>query len=63
MDWGSAKSPNCRGFTIEEFQMLDFSKIDLSEWINNYVEPEVKQQLNQNMQNQLNNVKQTLPSP
>ena len=28
--WGSAESPNCRGFTPEEFQKLDFSKIDLS---------------------------------
>lgn len=28
--WGSAKSPNCTGFTPEEFQMLDFSQIDLS---------------------------------
>lgn len=31
--WGSPKSPNCRGFTPEEFQLLDFSKIDLSEYV------------------------------
>lgn len=30
--WGTAESPNCRGFTPDEFQMLDFSKIDLSEY-------------------------------
>ena len=30
--WGSAKSPNCAGFTPAEFQSLDFSKIDLSEY-------------------------------
>ena len=30
-NWGSAGSPNCDGFTPEEFQMLDFSQIDLSE--------------------------------
>lgn len=30
--WGGAESPNCRGFTPEEFQMLDFSRIDLSEY-------------------------------
>jgi hypothetical protein len=30
-NWGSAKVPNCEGFTPEEFQMLDFSQIDLSE--------------------------------
>ncbi|MDO3377086.1 conjugal transfer protein TraN [Geoalkalibacter halelectricus] len=30
--WGHAQSPNCRGFTPEEFQMLDFARIDLSEY-------------------------------
>ena len=30
-NWGSAGSPNRAGFTPEEFQMLDFSQIDLSE--------------------------------
>ena len=30
--WGSAKSPDCRGFTQDEFQKLDFSKMDLSEF-------------------------------
>ena len=30
--WGSSKRPICRGLTPEEFQMLDFSLIDLSEW-------------------------------
>lgn len=29
-DFGTLKRPNCRGFTPEEFQGLDFSKIDLS---------------------------------
>ena len=31
--WGSAKEPNCRGFTPEEIEALDFSAMDLSEWI------------------------------
>ena len=30
--WGTPKSPNCRGFTPDEFQRIDFSKIDFSEW-------------------------------
>lgn len=30
--WGTAKSPYCRGFTPEEFQALDFSKMDLAEY-------------------------------
>ena len=31
--FGTPKSPNCRGFTSEEFQSLDFAKIDLSEYM------------------------------
>jgi len=30
--WGTPEGPYCRGFTVAEFQMLDFSKIDLSEY-------------------------------
>ena len=32
VDWGTAKKPYCRGLTAEEFQALDFSKMDLSEY-------------------------------
>lgn len=32
--WGPVKTPNCRGFTPEEFQALDFSRMDLSEYYN-----------------------------
>jgi conjugal transfer mating pair stabilization protein TraN len=31
--WGSPKSPNCSGFTPEEFASIDFSRIDLSEFV------------------------------
>lgn len=31
--WGSGDSPNCRGFTPEQFQKLDFSRINLQEFI------------------------------
>lgn len=31
--FGSPESPNCSGFTSEEFSMIDFSKIDLSEFV------------------------------
>ena len=34
--WGTAKEPDCRGFRPEEFQMIDFSKIDFSEYVENY---------------------------
>lgn len=30
--WGTPKKPICRGFTPDEFQALDFSKMDLSEY-------------------------------
>lgn len=33
MGWGWAEAPQCRGYTPEEFQKLDFSEIDLSEFI------------------------------
>jgi conjugal transfer mating pair stabilization protein TraN len=33
ISWGSAENPQCRGFTPEEFQKIDFSKIDLTEFV------------------------------
>ena len=33
LGWGTPESPQCRGFTISEFQNLDFGAIDLSEII------------------------------
>jgi conjugal transfer mating pair stabilization protein TraN len=33
ISWGSGENPNCRGFTPEEFQKIDFSKIDLTEFV------------------------------
>lgn len=31
--WGSAESPDCKGFSIAEFERIDFSRIDLSEFV------------------------------
>lgn len=31
--WGEAKYPDCSGFTMGQFTVLDFSRMDLSEWI------------------------------
>lgn len=50
-DWGDAESPNCRGFTPEEFQMLDFDKIDLSEYFGD-IENKVKQKTKNIYQNE-----------
>jgi len=35
--WGKPKKPNCRGFTIEEFQKIDASDFDFSEWTDSYM--------------------------
>ncbi|MFA7465339.1 MAG: conjugal transfer protein TraN [Syntrophales bacterium] len=35
--WGGAENPDCRGLTPDEFQMLDFSGIDLSEYFGDVV--------------------------
>ncbi len=62
-NWGDAKHPNCRGFTPEEFQKLDFSKMDLSEFYNSIsqnisqsVLNSMTQYIQNSLQNQLNNV-------
>ena len=31
--WGDPENPNCRGFTVEEISRLDFSAMDLSEYM------------------------------
>lgn len=31
--WGSPQSPDCSGFTLDQLSALDFSRMDLSEWI------------------------------
>ena len=51
-DWGGAESPNCRGFTPEEFQMLDFSRIDLSEYFGD-IKTKAASEVQQNMQRQV----------
>lgn len=39
ISWGTdPKNPDCRGLTLEEFGRIDFTKIDLSEWIGSLYE-------------------------
>jgi len=33
LDWGTAEEPRCRGFSLNELQRIDFTKIDLSDAI------------------------------
>ncbi|MEM1672311.1 MAG: conjugal transfer protein TraN [Archaeoglobaceae archaeon] len=54
--WGSPKNPYCRGFTPEEFQALDFGKIDLSEYYGDII-----RNINQNVENTINrNIQPTI---
>jgi conjugal transfer mating pair stabilization protein TraN len=47
--WVYAGSGNCRGFTPSEFQMLDFSKMDLSEYLG-----DIKAKAQATLQNTIN---------
>ncbi len=49
---GKPGRANCRGFTPEEFQALDFGKIDLSEYYAD-IQRNIQQNINQMIQNQL----------
>lgn len=57
--WGSAESPNCVGFTPEEFQMLDFSKIDLSEYFGD-IQTKAIEEIQQNMGDKVNEFYQNI---
>lgn len=50
--WGSPKTPNCRGFLPEEFQALDFNRIDLSEYIED-IQKNIRQNLAPQLQQQI----------
>ncbi len=50
--WGDHTSPNCKGFSPQEFQMLDFSRIDLSEFYSD-ISQTMSTSVKQNMQNSL----------
>lgn len=47
--WGSPKHPSCRGFTPDEFQSLDFNKIDLSEYVGD-IQKNIRQNIQGNVQ-------------
>lgn len=64
--WGTPDKPECRGFTPEEFEALDFAMIDLSEYyteiqdgLNTKID-NATQKINSSIQNRVN---QMSPSP
>lgn len=58
--WGDPKHPNCRGLTPEEFQRLDFSRIDFSEWINYEIRQNIIPSINTSLSNAINNLQTTV---
>ena len=63
LGWGEPKHPMCRGFTIEEIQRIDFSKLDLSEvfedLMKNY-QPQKLQGMGQKIGERLDSIKKGL---
>lgn len=53
IDWGGPESPNCRGFTPDEFQKLDFSKFNLTEFTDKALK-DAQQNINKNVGPQIN---------
>ncbi|MDO9527961.1 MAG: conjugal transfer protein TraN [Syntrophales bacterium] len=52
-NWGSAESPNCVGFTPEQFSMIDFSRVDLSEFISD-IQGQMKTNIEEGVENKIN---------
>jgi conjugal transfer mating pair stabilization protein TraN len=57
--WGSPQHPYCRGFTPEEFQALDFSRMDLSEYYSE-VEARAQSEIQINMKDKIDAYMQTV---
>ena len=57
--WGKAKDPVCWGFTPDQFQALDWSKVDLSEYYS-YIEKKVVPQATENAQKAVKNASQKI---
>jgi conjugal transfer mating pair stabilization protein TraN len=57
--WGTPKAPYCRGFTPDEFQALDFSKMDLSEYYAD-IEARTQGQIQIDMEGRINAYMQTV---
>jgi conjugal transfer mating pair stabilization protein TraN len=55
--WGTPEIPNCKGFTPDEFESLDFSKIDFSEYI-----AQIQLNLANNIQNAQNKIQGKIQS-
>ena len=57
--WGPVKHPDCRGFTADEFQALDFSKMDLSEYYSD-IEARAQSDIQADMKDKIDAYMQTI---
>jgi conjugal transfer mating pair stabilization protein TraN len=65
LGWGSPEAPLCRGFTVEEVQRIDFSKLDLREVFEDLIktyQPSKLQNVNQQLKERLENIKEGISS-
>jgi conjugal transfer mating pair stabilization protein TraN len=60
--WGTAKDPDCRGFTADEFSKMDWAKIDMGEFVTDIMSsvavPDagaISKRMTDNMTTRLNN--------
>lgn len=61
--WGTGEEPNCRGFTVEEVEALDFGAMDLSEWIATILpEPPTEEEIATEAENSVATEKEALES-
>ncbi|MDR6116636.1 MULTISPECIES: conjugal transfer protein TraN [unclassified Sphingomonas] len=59
LGWGTPKKPYCRGFTAEEFQALDFSRMDLSEYYSE-IEARAQGQIQTDMKDRIDAYSRTM---
>ena len=57
--WGPVRHPDCRGFTADEFQALDFSKMNLSEYYSD-VEARAQTDIQVDMKDKIDAYMQTI---
>lgn len=62
ISWGNPKNPICRGFTPQEFQKLDMSQMNLDEFVNSIVLPDMTQ-ISNTVQNKVQNHLDALSTP
>jgi hypothetical protein len=59
--WGEAEAPNCRGFSAQEVEILDFGSMDLQEWIATVLpEPPSEEELLSQAENSIEDLNESM---